>query len=241
VIRAAWVAIVAALATLFFGMIAIAGALLRVRGPLYLRATRSWSRSILRASGTRVETHGMDRVKWDSPQVLVCNHASVFDVLALSAVLPGGFSFVGKKELDSIPFFGQAWKAAGHISIDRSDRQKAVASLRQAGEKLRRERGTVILFPEGTRSRDGELLPFKKGAFMLATGAGVAVVPAVIHGSRHVVAKGGVVRRATIHVHFGDAMDPGEYAGAETFLTAVRDRMAEMLKAARSSGEASVG
>jgi 1-acyl-sn-glycerol-3-phosphate acyltransferase len=232
VIRTLWVATVVVFSTLFFGLLALGGALLRVRGPLYLRATQSWSRSILWASGTRVVTHGMDEVRWEAPQVLVCNHSSVYDVLAVAAVLPGPFSFVGKKELNSIPFFGQAWKAAGHISIDRSDRQKAIASLRRAGEKLRRERGTVILFPEGTRSRNGELLPFKKGAFMLASEAGVAVVPAVIHGSTEVVERGRV-RPATIHIHFGPAIDPAGFSSSEPLLQEVRMRMDQMLHAAR--------
>ncbi len=228
-------ALVLAGSTAFFGLLAIAGALLRVRGPLYLRATQSWSRTILRASGTRVVTHRMDEVPWHAPQVLVCNHSSVFDVLAIASVLPGPFSFVGKKELNSIPFFGHAWRAAGHISIDRSDRQKAIASLRQAGEKIRRERGTVVLFPEGTRSRDGELLPFKKGAFVLAAEARVAVVPAVIEGSRAVVGQGGRVNRATIHIHFGEAVDPAEFRGAEELMGHVRERMTAMQEQARST------
>lgn len=221
--------------TLYFGLVAIGGALFRVRGDLYFRATRSWSRAILRSSGTRVVTHRAEQVAWDAPQVLVCNHSSVFDVLAVASVLPRPFSFVGKKELDSIPFFGQAWKAAGHISIDRSDRQKAIASLRRAGEKLRRERGTVVLFPEGTRSRDGELLPFKKGAFVLAMDAGVPVVPAIIHGSSGVVGRGGRVRPAEIEIHFGEAVDPAGYATVDELLTEVRARMSGLLEVARGT------
>ena len=80
---------------------------------------------------------------------------------------------VAKKELERIPFFGTAWKAAGHISIDRSDRTSAIQSLRRAGRSIREQRSTVIIFPEGTRSLTGEMLPFKKGAFMLALEADV--------------------------------------------------------------------
>jgi 1-acyl-sn-glycerol-3-phosphate acyltransferase len=231
-IRTAWVAVVVLLSTLFFGLMAMGGALLRVRGRLYFHATQRWGRAILRASGTPVVTHGLDGVGWDSPQVLVCNHNSFYDVLAIAAVLPNPFSFVGKKELDSVPFFGQAWKAAGHISIDRSDRQRAVASLRQAGEKLKRERGTVILFPEGTRSRDGGLLPFKKGAFVLAVESGVPIVPAIIQGSAPIIGKGRI-RPGTIHVHFGEPVDPAEFGTVDEMLSEVRSRMIGMLSAAR--------
>jgi 1-acyl-sn-glycerol-3-phosphate acyltransferase len=234
-VRAVWVAAILVLATLFFGLVAILGALFRVRGRLYFWATQSWSRTILRATGVRVVTHGLEEVPWDAPQVLVCNHVSIYDVFALAAVLPNPFSFVGKKELDSIPFFGMAWKAAGHISIDRSDRQKAIASLRRAGEKLRREHGTVILFPEGTRSPDGALLPFKKGAFTLALEARVPVVPAVIHGSERVAGPGFRIRPHPIHIHFGVPVETELHVGSGTegLLLAVRERMAAMVEAAR--------
>lgn len=180
-IRFAWVALVTALATLAFGLVAIVGSLLRVRNRrLYYWATRSWSRATLWASGTPVVVHGLERVDWNAPQILLSNHLSTYDIFALAGVLPAPFAFVAKKELERIPFFGTAWKAAGHISIDRSDRQKAVASLRRAGEAIRRERTTVIIFPEGTRSRTGELQPFKRGAFVLSLESGVPVVPVVV-------------------------------------------------------------
>jgi len=221
-------------ATLFYGMIAIAGALLRVQGRLYFRVTQQWSRAILRASGTSVVTLGLEEVQWDAPQVLVCNHNSVFDVLAVASVLPEPYSFVGKKELDSIPFFGHAWKAAGHISIDRSDRQRSVASLRQAGEKLRREGGTVILFPEGTRSGNGQLLAFKKGAFVLAKEAGVSIVPAIIRGSGNIVGRGRRVRKTTVHIQFGEAVNPTCHRSSDELLTTVRERMQAMLNPAEA-------
>jgi len=231
-IRTFWTAVVVVFSTLFYGLIAIVGALLRVRGRLYFRATQGWSRAILRASGTSVVTHGLNEVRWETPQVLVCNHNSVYDVLAVASVLPEPFSFIGKKELDSIPFFGHAWKAAGHISIDRSDRQRSMASLRRAGEKIREEGGTVILFPEGTRSGDGQLLPFKKGAFVLAKEAGLPVVPAIILGSGSIVGAGKRVSPTTVHIQFGEVVDPARFTSTDELLIAVRERMAVMLSSA---------
>jgi 1-acyl-sn-glycerol-3-phosphate acyltransferase len=232
VIRSAWVAINLALSTLFFGLIAIVGSLLRVRGRLYYWATQQWSRAVLWASAVPVLAYGMDRVDWKSPQVLVSNHVSFYDVFALAGILPAPYAFMAKKELERIPFFGMAWKAAGHISIDRSDRASALQSLRRAGESIRRQRSTVVIFPEGTRSLTGTMLPFKKGAFTLAMEAGVPVVPVVVHGSAEIQRPGSLrIRPRTIHVHFGKPMHPDDHAeeGVDGFMKAVRSRMEAML------------
>ncbi len=179
----------------------------------YVDMTRRWARAMLRFSGCRVVVHGMENVHPDQPQVIVANHVSWFDVFAIAAVVEVPYHFVAKKELERVPFFGPAWKAAGHISIDRSDRERALASLQVAGEKIRRDRSAVIIFPEGTRSRSGRLQPFKKGAFQLARGSGVPIVPAVVTGSFRIMPPGSwIVRPDTIHVHF---LPPVPTAGAE--------------------------
>jgi 1-acyl-sn-glycerol-3-phosphate acyltransferase len=169
------------------------------------QVARTWARLILRTARVRVELQNAESIDPDRPQVLVANHVSWFDVLALAAFLPGPFSFVAKKELEGIPIFGPAWLACGHISIDRQDRGSAIASLEVAGKRLEEDRPTVILFPEGTRSPTGELRAFKKGAFVLAIQAGVEIVPAAILGSREVMAKGSWRIRTgrTITVRFG--------------------------------------
>lgn len=233
-IRSVWVALNLAFATLFFGFIAIVGSLLHVRGRLYFWATQQWSRAVLWASAVPVVTHGLDRIDWRCPQVLVSNHVSFYDVFALAAILPAPYAFVAKKELERIPFFGMAWKAAGHISVDRSDRAAAIQSLRRAGESIREQRSTVIIFPEGTRSPTGRLLPFKKGAFMLAMEAGVPVVPVIVRGSAEIQRPGSFyVHPGVIQVDFGEPLDPADYkeGGAESLTSAVRARMEAMLEA----------
>lgn len=168
---------------------------------------RAWARSLLWAAGVDVALENVEVIDPDRPQILVANHVSWFDVLALTAYLPGSFRFVAKKELEGIPFFGPSWLACGHISIDREDRSAAIRSLAEAREKLERDRPTVILFPEGTRSRDGRLLPFKKGAFVLAIQTGVEVVPAAILGSREIMEKGSfLIRSGTVRIRFGAPM-----------------------------------
>lgn len=165
---------------------------------------RAWARSLLWAAGVEVELEHPERIDPARPQILVANHTSWVDVLALTVHIPGAFRFVAKKELAKIPFFGPAWQACGHIAIDRSDRQAAIRSLAEARDILERQRPTVILFPEGTRSVDGRLLPFKKGAFVLALQTGTEVVPAAILGSRDVMRKGSFrVYPGTVRIRFG--------------------------------------
>ena len=150
----------------------------------------AWSRAIVRAAGVHVTLEGTEHLSTERAAVVVANHQSWFDVFAIQGYLPVDVRFVAKKELEGIPVFGASWQACGHISIDRGDLTKAIASLRRAGEVMRSEHPTIIMFPEGTRSATGELQPFKKGPFVLAIETGVPVIPAAIVGSRGVMAKG---------------------------------------------------
>jgi 1-acyl-sn-glycerol-3-phosphate acyltransferase len=231
-IRSLWVGIVLTVSTYFYGAIAIGAALLRVRGRVYSWATQAWARAILRASPTPIRVIGAEHVPAGQGQIIASNHLSGYDIFALAAVLPSPFHFVAKKELEKIPFFGRAWKAAGHISIDRSNRQKAIASLQQAGRKIREERATVIIFAEGTRSRTGQLLPFKKGAFALALEAGVPVVPTAICGSDQIMHEGSwKVHPATITIQFGEPIPAESFRelGAERLMDEAHARVAAML------------
>lgn len=168
------------------------------------RLARAWARGILRMSGAEVRLEGAEAVDWAHPLVVVANHQSWFDVFALIAVLPARTRFVAKEELARIPVFGNAWQTCGHISVDRSDRSRAIASLDHAGRRVRDERLAMVLFPEGTRSRDGQLQAFKKGAFVLAMKTGVPVLPVGITGSRHVMPKGSFrIQKGVIRVRVG--------------------------------------
>lgn len=227
-IRFFWAVLNAGLSTFFFGSVTIVASLLRVRGRVYSWATREWGRAILWASGTPIVTHGDAGLDWDQPQVLVANHVAAFDILATAAVVPTRFAFVAKHELSRIPFFGAAMEAAGHIFIDRTDRQKSRQSLQRAGEKMRRERSTVIIFPEGTRSATGELQPFKKGAFMLALEGGVRMLPVVIRGSAGVLNLRSLhVTPQPIHLYFGEPVEPDalEDRSVDGLMSAVREQM----------------
>lgn len=165
---------------------------------------RKWSGTLLRVCGVDVTLEGADIIDPERAQILVVNHSSWFDVLALAAHLPGTYRFVAKKEIERAPLFGASLRRCGHIYIDREDRAKALASLEHAREILEKERPTIIMFPEGTRSPDGTVRPFKKGAFVLAIQTGVEVVPAAITGARDIMPKGTLkIRPGSIRVRFG--------------------------------------
>lgn len=232
-IRTIWVGLNLILATIPASTVVIVAALLRIRGGIYDDASRLWSRWLLRASGTRVRVEGFENVKEDRPQIIASNHESWYDVFAIAATLPGRFKFVAKKELASIPFFGWGWRAAGHISIDRSDTQSAIRSLEQAGETMRRDHAKVVIFPEGTRSSTGDLLPFKKGGFMLALHTGVEIVPVGVHGGRTILRKGDWrVHRGEMVLRFGEPIPMAEYSekSRERLVARVR-RKIEALRA----------
>lgn len=200
------------IATFFFGAVAIVAGLLRIprRSGIYDWCPRYWARALIWAAGTPVRAVGFDAVPIDRPVVYVGNHQSWFDILALAAFLPGSHRFVAKKEMRKIPLLGRAMESAGQLFIDRQNRQAAVGQLDDTA-KVIRSGVSAVLFPEGTRSRTGDLLPFKKGPFVLALSAQVPLVPVYCAHTFGILPKGSIfVRPTEIELRFGA---PVETAG----------------------------
>ncbi|MEE9218377.1 MAG: lysophospholipid acyltransferase family protein [Acidobacteriota bacterium] len=187
-LRRAWFVLALCALTLFWGLVATLAALLRPRGSAFIRCGRSWARGLLAAAGVEVRVDGLGHLEPDCSYIFVCNHQSHFDVLALLHALPFDLRAVTKQELARVPLFGWALTAAGFIFVDRSNRERAIASLKRAGEILRSGR-SILYFAEGTRSPDGSLLPFKKGGFVMALETETPIVPVAITGSRQVLPK----------------------------------------------------
>jgi len=178
-----------ALYTVFWASFACFATLFDRSGELGVFAARSWARWILWSCGVTVEKHCEEAIDPTSTCVVMSNHTSGFDVVALIATLPQSFRFVAKRELVRVPFFGWGLWAAGHILIDRRDHERSVASLERAAGRIR-SGVTVIIFPEGTRSRTGELGAFKSGGFHLAAHAGVPIQPVAVCGSAKITPPG---------------------------------------------------
>lgn len=148
---------------------------------LYGFFARFWGLLGLALAGIRVSVSGAENIP-TGPIIVMSNHASNFDILTMLGHFPRTLSWIAKKELFDIPLFGWSMRCGGYIPLDRGDGRKALKSMDEAATQIR-EGASVIIFPEGTRTRDGHLLPFKRGGFLLAIKAGVPVVPVTINGS----------------------------------------------------------
>jgi 1-acyl-sn-glycerol-3-phosphate acyltransferase len=185
---------------------------------------RFWARILAGGMGCRLAVSGMENLEPGATYIFASNHASAFDILALLAVLPKNFRWIAKKELFRIPIFGPSLKAAGYIAIDRSDRRAAMHSIMAAAERIQGG-ASVVIFPEGTRSPDGKLLPFKSGGLMLAQRSGRPVVPVGIVGSNLALpAKSLLVNPGRIEVRIGKPLSDEETAGMD------RDQLAELTR-----------
>lgn len=157
-------------------------------GTLIHRYARIWGRVALLANRVRVKVEGLENVRGRGPYIFMSNHQGSYDIFALLGYLPFQFKWLAKKELFSIPFLGWAMSAAGYISIDREGTRETVEAMKQAARKIRNGM-SVVIFPEGSRTPDGSIQPFKKGGFTLAIRSQVPVVPIAIQGSREIMPK----------------------------------------------------
>ena len=220
--------------TLIFGTWVLLAQLFGVKrkpGGVYETAQRIWGKWLLGAAGVTVVHHGSNDLAAGEPRVFVSNHVSWFDIPVLLAALPP-YGFVAKRELESVPFFGSAARAAGVIYIDRENRKAAFGAYADAAKKIR-EGQSVLVYPEGTRGQNYALRPFKKGPFVLAIGSGAPVIPVVIHGTIAVNKRGSLVAHSGIvHVHELDAIPTHglSYDDREALAAQTHARMSELLK-----------
>ena len=190
--------------TCLLSLIAGIGLFLKKGDEIYFFFARFWARVILKVCFIHVRIRGFERVPNPKGLMYLSNHASMFDIWALQANLPGQLRFVGKKELVKIPIFGWIWKYSGNIPIDRKSPRKFYKSLQLASKTIS-EGKNIILYPEGTRTKDGKIGDFKRGAFSLAVRSKAIIVPITINGSYNIkTGKSLIVNPAKVEIIIHD-------------------------------------
>lgn len=225
-----------ALLSVFLTVVAILlGAL--VMGPhrAFWTIAPLWFKQMAALSGIRRRVEGWEHLPEDirsgkQPVIFMGNHESQLDPPFLIGAIPVPSVFIAKKEVKLIPMVGWAAMCAGVIFIDRGARERAVKSLHQAAKEIRGGK-SVSVFAEGTRTRTGELLPFKKGSFVLAQDAGVPIVPFGIHGAFRLLPPGAKrIRPGLYCLRFGTPVDPGAFPDRDQLMQAVRAQVEELRK-----------
>ncbi len=194
--------------------IAIIGKLFTPQGSISHAVGQIWSWGILKVSRVKLEIEGQENIDRAGQYIFICNHTSAFDIPAVYWGIKNKQGMLAKKQLIYIPFFGWAMWAAGNFFIDRKDHRKALAAMDQVAIQMsERKDHSLVIFAEGTRSLDGQLQEFKKGAFILSLQSGIPIVPIVINGAFK--AKSKYNRRivaTTIKLSILDPMDPANYS-----------------------------
>lgn len=230
-----WPAI--ALSTVLFGLPAIAAAFVPPRGDWFLRFARGWARTILFMAGISVRVLHPEKLRREGGFVIVANHESLCDILVLLAVLPMQVRFLAKRSIFRVPVLGWSIAAAGFIPVDRGEPARTTAAVEAALRRLEHGR-SVVVFPEETRSATGELLPFKKGAALLALRSRLPILPVGLGGTSHILPRGSLrMERGAVAVAVGDpiaaeAQTPRERA---TLTRIVREAVERLRQEARSA------
>jgi 1-acyl-sn-glycerol-3-phosphate acyltransferase len=179
--------------TIVLGTASLMGSLVERRGRFAHGCARTWSWLILATTGVSVDVRGLDRLNPARTYIFVSNHQSIYDIPVIFANLPYQLRIIAKESLGSFPFLGWHLRRSGHLLVDRKRPDRA--GILGRWRALVKEGLSLIIFPEGTRSADGRLGPFKAGSFLLAIEAKLPIVPVSVDGTRFVMHKGELTTR----------------------------------------------
>jgi 1-acyl-sn-glycerol-3-phosphate acyltransferase len=222
-------------ATAIYGSVNLIVALWDAEGSAQLRVAKAWARMLLRIAGVKVTVEGLENIKPGESYVFVSNHVSYMDTPVVLSYVPANFRFMAKSGLFKVPFIGGHLTKAGHISVDLDNPRAALRVLTAAGHMIKQRKQSVLVFPEGGRSEDGELQEFKEGAAYLALKGGVAVAPMAIIGIRDVLAMHSAhVRPGKVRLRIGKPIDVSQMTVRDR--DALTARLFAEVSALRNSG-----
>lgn len=212
--------------TFCFGGLIILMSFLGSPGQSIQHLCRVWGRTLLWLGRIPLQVEGLEHLQEGQAYVYAANHRSAFDIFVLIAILPGRFLWVAKQSLFRIPVFGWALTRMGSIPVDRSNLEAAIKSLNRA-TAIVRSGVSMIIFPEGTRATSRELLPFKKGVFIMALKAGQPIVPVSLSGTRGIQPRGALrVKPGPVRVVISPPVYPRDFRRKEDLMDAVRQAIA---------------
>ncbi|WP_029332737.1 lysophospholipid acyltransferase family protein [Exiguobacterium oxidotolerans] len=182
------------------------------------KVAHAWANSLLRLAGVKVRLTGEEHIPSDQPVVFIANHQGNFDIPILLGHIAKPKAFISKIEVNKIPIVNVWMNLMGCVMIDRKDRRQSLKAIR-AGVETIKDGQSMIIFPEGTRSKGGPIAEFKAGSFTLATSSGARVVPIAISGSYRVMEETGRIRPATVDVTILPSIDPATMTQKELVAT----------------------
>jgi 1-acyl-sn-glycerol-3-phosphate acyltransferase len=193
------------LATILYGSVSLAVSFFDSNGNRQAAIARAWARALLAIGRVTVQVEGIEKISPEGSYVFVTNHASYMDTPVVLANIPAQFRFLAKKGLFQIPWLGGHLARAGHIPVPREDPRATVRTMALAAQTVRDRGISLLIFPEGTRSRTGEIGAFKEGAAYIAIKAGAPLVPIALTGTREVLPFGsGNIRGGPVTMRIGD-------------------------------------
>ncbi len=196
------------LSTIFWGSISLVVSFFDSTGRAQISIARRWAKSLLIIGGVRVAVKGIEQIRPDGSYVIASNHLSYMDTPVVLANIPVQFRFLAKRGLFQIPFLGTHLARAGHIPVPRADPRGAIKIMSMAAEMIRTRGISLLIFPEGGRSRDGVLQPLKEGAAYIGIKAGVPIVPIALIGTHQVLPFGsGRMRPGRVTLCIGEPID----------------------------------
>src|SRR5579885_117446 len=221
------------LATIFYGSLSLIVSFFDATGAIQIRIARAWARVLLKVSGVRVRVHGLEHISSGASYIFVANHLSYMDTPVVLANIHVQFRFLAKRGLFQIPFLGWHLGRAGHIPVPREDARAAVKTMTTAAQMVRERGISLLIFPEGGRSRDGQLATFKDGAAYIGIRAGVPLVPVALNGTREILPFGsGNIRPGHVKMRIGDPIPTNEFTMRDRarLTQEVRERIVAMLE-----------
>jgi 1-acyl-sn-glycerol-3-phosphate acyltransferase len=230
ILRACVNSIFSVLWTAFMVTFAIGSSLILRDPDFFRRAQRVWARGLARFWGVELQVFGAENMPAGHSYVVMSNHASYADIVALFIALPVIPGFLAKQELMRVPFLAAALRAGGHVIIDRKKRESARQALGSAAAQVRAGK-SVLIFPEGTRGDNDAIAEFKSGGFHLAKAAEVPIIPVGLRGTRAVGPKHSLLFwPGKVEVHIGEPLTPTEIGGQELspLVRNVRERIAAL-------------